>query len=106
MSRQTPSERLLARLKTMGIPVDDEATIERTYAGQWMRANGAWVWRYGPVGDPAVLVGSRYPVTELIREGQLCAVHALGVPEWTIWPYGGHSKASDHFLIEPERSTR
>lgn len=106
MSRQTPSARLLARLRAMGVPVGDDAAIERTYAGLAMRRSGAWVWRTGPFGDQHVMVGSIYPVTDLIRRSRLCAVLELSAPEWSIWPYNEHRKASDHFLIEPERSTR
>lgn len=107
MSRQTPSERLLERLKTMSIPIADDAGIERTYAGRAMRSAGAWVWRHGPVGDQHVMVGSRLPITELIRHGQLCAVRSPHAPEWSIWPYNGNvTKENDIFRIEPERSTQ
>lgn len=87
MSRQTPSERLLARLKAVGVPIDDDAVIERTYAGSSMRTAGAWVWRTGPFGDGHIMVGSIFPVTDLVRRPLLCATLSTNAPEWSVWPY-------------------
>jgi len=103
MSRQTPSERLLARLKAMGVPVEDDATIERTYAGYWMRARGAWVWSSGV---RAVVTGSIYTVTDLVRRPRLCAVLSPDAPEWSVHPYDERDpqKASDTYLVEAERA--
>lgn len=105
MSRQTPSERLLARLKDMGVPVDDRAPLTRTYAGSAQRAAGVWVWRHGPL-DGFTWVGSIYPVTELIRRPRLTATYEYAANEWTIFPYGDGDQPTPTCLIEPERSTR
>lgn len=88
MSRATPSERLLARVKAMGVPVEDDAVIVRTYAGHWQRSQGAWVWRIesGPLGVPTQSVGAHHPVTELLR-GRLVADWDPAIQEWCITPY-------------------
>lgn len=102
MSRQTPSERLLARLKAMGVPVDDDAAVTRTYAGHWQRREGAWTWLTGPVGERHVMAGSIHTVTNLARAPRLCAELSRHSPEWSIYPYDERSTqaASDTYLIE------
>lgn len=104
MSRKTPSERLLDRLKVMGVPVEDDATIQRTYAGYWMRREGAWVWHTGPFGDRHLMAGSVHTVTDLVRAPRLCADLSRHSPEWSIYPHDERSpqRASETFLIEAE----
>jgi hypothetical protein len=87
MSRQTPSQRLLERLKAMGVPLAEDATIERTYAGRGMRSAGAWVWHSGPASEGHFMVGSIFPVTDLVRRPLLCATLSQHAPEWSVWPY-------------------
>lgn len=89
MSRQTPSQRLLARLKAMGVPIEDDAVIVRTYAGYWQRAQGAYVWAVEASGHrlPKVTVGSHCRVTDLIRAPRLVATWNKITTDWSIDPY-------------------
>ena len=68
----TPSERLLKRIREMGVDVPDGARIQRTYAGRTMRSGGAWSWFVvGPDGR-ALDIGSQHPVKVLLAEKRLC----------------------------------
>jgi hypothetical protein len=71
--RKTPSERLLTRLRALGLDIPEGATIARTYAGVWQRRDGAWSWyAQQPDGRP-IDIGSQYAVGDLLRERYLCA---------------------------------
>lgn len=99
-SRRTPSERLLARLAVMGVPVAPELGVERTHAGYWQRKTGAWVWRHGPVGERGVMVGSVCTVTELARAPRLIASLSRLAPEWAVYPYVEGQRVEPGDLVE------
>lgn len=61
----TPSERLLIRLRDMGLEIPDDARLRRTYAGYWQRAAGAWSWCLEDADGIELGIGSQYPVTSL-----------------------------------------
>jgi hypothetical protein len=88
MSRPTPSQRLLTRLAAMGVPIEDGATIVRTYVGYWQRRQGAWIWMVESAerGLPKKMVGSHSRVTDLVR-GRLVATWDDITQGWTIEPY-------------------
>jgi hypothetical protein len=72
----------------MGLPVAEGARIERTYAGFWQRAAGAWSWSVQPqIG--AYAVGSQYPVTELLRAHRLLAVQFRQGQDWHVFSAEG-----------------
>jgi hypothetical protein len=100
MSRPTPSQRLLARLAAMGVPIEDGATIVRTYAGYWQKKQGAWIWRVesGPHGVPAKPVGSGFRATDLLR-GPLAAHWDNSIQEWTIEPHKPGTVYKPHYAI-------
>lgn len=50
----------------IGIICDPE-TFRRTYAGCWMRSNGAWVWEMEIEGSHRS-VGSIEPASELVKK--------------------------------------
>lgn len=86
--RPRPSERLVARLRAMGLPVPADARIERTYAGVWQRRDGAWSWIVWPPGSYGV--GSQFPVTELLRYERWIAVKQYGnTSDWHVLPWDG-----------------
>ena len=79
----TPSERLLARLTAMGVPLPEGAEIRRTYAGWLQRRHGAWSWAVDPsVG--AWTVGSQWPVTHLLRARRLVVSRAGTQADWDV----------------------
>jgi hypothetical protein len=78
----TASERLLARLRAMGVDLPEDATICRTYAGRHQRAAGAWTWyawsaTRGNLGG----IGSHSTVNELVRAPVISATRAYGIGE-------------------------
>jgi len=76
----TPSDKLMGRLRDMGMSVPDGSTLHRTHAGQLQRRTGAWSWS---ILDPAgrELCGSYSPVTELLRGPLTVLDSEYGVPE-------------------------
>lgn len=106
---ETPSQRLLARLRAMGVPIPEGAVIRRTHAGLQQRRNGAWSWFVDP--DPRIPgttpgLGSQVPVTELLRTDRLvvsgsydpCSTSPY-VDPWT--PAGTWAR---NLFEEPERT--
>jgi hypothetical protein len=73
VSRQ--ADRMLALLRGAGVPLPADAVIVRTYAGRNMLSAGAWSWRVERPNRvlPRVLVGSQWPLTELLRRAELVA---------------------------------
>lgn len=62
----TPSERLMARLRAMGVDIPEGSTLQRTYAGYWQRKGGAWSW-FLLSPDGRDFLGSYFPVKTLLR---------------------------------------
>lgn len=85
--RPRPSERLLVRLRAMGLPIPQDAWIERTYAGYWQRQGGAWSWSVHP--QTTYAVGSQYPVAELLRAERLVAEQFRKGQDWHVFPAEG-----------------
>lgn len=94
----TPSERLLDRLRALGLAIPEDAHIARTYAGVNMLSQGAWRWRIDPASGadyrtiPANGVGSHTTVTTLLR-GPITAAYSSGVygsGEWCVDPAHPH----------------
>lgn len=62
----TDVERLLTRLRRMGLDIPEGSAVRRTYAGKHQRAAGAWSWYLvDPTGRES-RVGSQYPVGRLL----------------------------------------
>ena len=77
----TPSERLVARLrKECGLELPEGAYATRTYAGQHMRAAGAWVMRLHAADHSPIQpwTGSHWTITDLLRSQQL----EVGLDRW------------------------
>ncbi|MFF4385595.1 hypothetical protein ACFY0G_02195 [Streptomyces sp. NPDC001552] len=73
MPRLTPSERLLLRLRELGLDLPEDASLVRTNAPRSARSNAAWSWfALGPDGAE-LHVGSRHPIGELLAAPVLVA---------------------------------
>ncbi|MFE5912070.1 hypothetical protein ACFQ6B_23715 [Streptomyces wedmorensis] len=61
------SERLLARLREIGVDLPQGAQLVRVHPSPAMRNAGAWSWAaFGPDGHD-LRIGSQYPMSELIK---------------------------------------
>jgi hypothetical protein len=106
--RPTPSQRLLARLKAMGVPIEDGALIARTYAGYWQRKQGSWSWLVEQPEHrlPRQMVGSHYPVTDLVRAPRLVATWDRVTGDCSIDPYTEGANFDARYgltpLVEPD----
>jgi len=76
----TVSERLIKRLRAMGMDVPDASTLQRTHAGISMRQRGAWSWSLIAPGGHE-LCGSYHPATGLLRSNMVVVTGEHGVPE-------------------------
>ncbi|MCL4413427.1 MAG: hypothetical protein M1522_01560 [Actinobacteria bacterium] len=74
------SERLLGRLRLMGMVVPDGSTLHRTYAGRCQRQCDAWSWF---ILDPEgrEVCGGYVPVAELLQQRLVVLVGLVGAPE-------------------------
>ena len=81
-----PSERLIARLRAMGVEIPEGATIRRTHAGYWQKAQAAWSWFVADANGKELGIGSQISVTELLREKRLCAAEAYSDCDISIDP--------------------
>lgn len=104
--RPTPSVRLLARLRAMGLTIPEGYCIGRTYAGAVQRRDGAWSWSTQPPrGDDGIGVpdvGSQFPVGTLLSAERLIAVHRHGdwSGAWHVLPWDG-DPAKPGEILEP-----
>lgn len=73
----TPSARLIARLRAMGLDIPEGARVERTYAGRLQRECGAWSWALYSATGFELNIGSQFSVTRLLR-GRMCASRPWG----------------------------
>jgi hypothetical protein len=73
--KKAPSQRLLARLRAMGLDIVDGAVVQRTYAGIWQRREGAWSWALVDANNFELSVGSQYPVTRLLKGRIMATQH-------------------------------
>lgn len=85
---KTKNERLIERLRLMGLVIPVDAEIERTYAGREQKAAGAFVWiiEVNPgVGMVNHIITSQWPVTDLLKEKKL-SIHLDDSGQFTIYP--------------------
>ncbi|MFE4857411.1 hypothetical protein [Streptomyces sp. NPDC056670] len=65
------SERLIARLREIGLDLPEGSRLVRVHPSRAMRNEGAWSWSaYGP-GGRELLIGSQYPMAELLAAERL-----------------------------------
>lgn len=67
------AERLIIRLRKIGLDLPEGSRLERTHAGYWQRKQGAWTWRAIGPGNRPLWVGSTYTMTELLAAPGICA---------------------------------
>lgn len=67
----TKFERLIARLREMGVEIPDGAQLRRTYAGRHQRSAGAWSWYLVDADGHELHIGSQISVTDLLKETTL-----------------------------------
>jgi len=71
MSRPTTQERLIERLREIGIDLPEGARLVRTHANGWQLTDGAWSWAaLGPDGRE-LHIGSQHSMGELLRAWRL-----------------------------------
>ena len=68
----TPSQKLLTRLRNLGLTIPEGSTVARTRAGSSARDAGAWSWYLAEAGGaPATNggngLGSQWPITDLLK---------------------------------------
>jgi hypothetical protein len=65
----TLSVALARRCIAEGIHLErpDAMYIERTYAGYWQRAQGAWSWELCGPESMGMMIGSQWPAREVLR---------------------------------------
>jgi hypothetical protein len=86
----TPNEKLIERLRAMGVHLPEGTTLRRTYSGRCMRAQGAWSWfTLYPAPEPGLReVGSHYTVTMLLKQKRLIVTRSetgdLEVDPWAL----------------------
>jgi len=66
MTRPTTQERLLARLRGMGIDLPEGARLVRTHANGWQITEGAWSWAALDQDGRDLHIGSQYSMSELL----------------------------------------
>jgi hypothetical protein len=107
MTTPRPSQRLVARLRAMGVPLPDEVELVRTRAGRAQRAAGAWSWAAYVPGGRELRLGSQAPITELLRAHRLTVSQYspsddMEVDVWVPMPTGTRWHL---WLDEPETGT-
>ncbi len=105
LPRPTPSQRLLNRLRAMGLDVPLGSTIRRTYAGHVQRAQGAWSWYVVDASGRDLFIGGYEPVTTLLR-GRLVATQGFrefAVSIDTATPVEIQSSAWLYYAVEPAK---
>jgi hypothetical protein len=104
----TPSQRLIARLRAMGLPLADDTTLARTHAGYWQRKGGAWSWMLWSDTDSAMTkYGSQHTVTALLREPRLVATFERRSGMWHVDPYDPRTDERawpEGIVVEAERA--
>lgn len=76
------SERLLARLREIGLDLPEGTKLRRVHPSAAMRNLGAWSWcALGPDGTD-LHIGSRHPMSELLASDELIA-HTDGNGSYT-----------------------
>jgi len=81
ISQSRPTERLLARIRTLldGVEIPEGAEIRRTYAGYWQRSAGAFSWTVEHE-DLRYMIGGYEPVCELLKCPNLTAYRIYQCP--------------------------
>jgi hypothetical protein len=65
------SERLLNRLRELGVQLPEEARLESTRASRSARRNGAWSWHVVDGRGIPMEIGSLWSMTELLASPEL-----------------------------------
>lgn len=64
----TPTaERMLDRLRKVGLDLPEGTKLVRTFARDWQREEGAWAWKAVGPGDTPLGIGSSIPMYHLLR---------------------------------------
>lgn len=70
--RKSVQQRLIERLRRVGVDLPDGVTLCRTWAGYWQRSEGAWSWTaVGPDGHGELNIGSQWPMKLLLAAPRL-----------------------------------
>jgi isopentenyldiphosphate isomerase len=80
--------KLAQRLRDeLGIEIDTDH-VYRIYAGHWQRSSGAWSWfAHRKLADRAVvIVGSQYPIRQIVRAWKLTASQTSSIADTDIDP--------------------
>lgn len=72
----TVNEKLLARLRAVGLKLPPDTEIRQTYAGAVQRKQDAWSWFAYCPSDAQIDVGSHWQVSELVRHQWLLVLRS------------------------------
>ncbi|MET9964798.1 hypothetical protein ABZZ80_02420 [Streptomyces sp. NPDC006356] len=61
------AERMLARLRKIGVDLPEGTQLVNTFARDWQREQGAWAWKAVGPGDIPLGIGSPFPMYHLLR---------------------------------------
>lgn len=103
----TASERLIERLRAMGLDLPADTVVKRTGYGYANRSRGAWTWRLVHDGDDIFFpapggsmqcFGSADTVTSLAKAERLAVVRYPGEPDLCVAPWS----ESDRYKVYEE----
>lgn len=99
----TPAERLIDRLRAMGVPVPEGTVPRRTYAGWAQRSQGAWSWFLDyPAAVPGLpYIGSHWPLRDLLHRRLMVTLSDSGA--WEIDPWAELSPQQARYLRFEEK---
>lgn len=73
----TNSEKLIARIRALGVQLPDDVQVRRVYPSAASRNAGAWSWSLCSDQHPYDLkIGSQYAVARLVRAGVAIEISA------------------------------
>ncbi len=81
--RLSSGEKLIKRLRAMGLDLPDVVRVEHTNAGRVQKAAGAWSWYLVDHDGKELRVGGFLAVTELLRGPMIATRAPSRVPEDT-----------------------
>lgn len=99
--RLNNSERLLRRLRAMGIEIPPGSYVHRTRAGPHQRAAGAFIWLiHGPRHED-LRIGGFVPLPELLR-GRLMITRGARDYDYVVEPYAPQTWRDLDYVAEAE----